>query len=142
MQARSADVRDISNRIIANLTGTADSSAESCDSMIVCADDLAPSETVALDKDKVLAFVTAHGSSNSHTAILARNMNIPAVIGMGDEFLTEISSGTPAIVDGYTGTVIVDPDEATVAEYTAKAHFRRGEKAPSSGAQGQGERHR
>ena len=120
MQARSADVRDISNRIIANLTGTADSSAESCDSMIVCADDLAPSETVALDKDKVLAFVTAHGSSNSHTAILARNMNIPAVIGMGDEFLTEISSGTPAIVDGYTGTVIVDPDEATVAEYTAK----------------------
>ena len=120
MQARSADVRDISNRIIANLTGTADSSAESCDSMIVCADDLAPSETVALDKDKVLAFVTAHGSSNSHTAILARNMNIPAVIGMGDDFLTEISSGTPAIVDGYTGTVIVDPDEATVAEYTAK----------------------
>ena len=120
MQARSADVRDISNRIIANLTGTADSSAESCDSMIVCADDLAPSETVALDKDKVLAFVTAHGSSNSHTAILARNMNIPAVIGMGDEFLTEISSGTPAIVDGSTGTVIVDPDEATVAEYTAK----------------------
>lgn len=123
MQARSADVRDISNRIIANLTGTADSSAESCDSMIVCADDLAPSETVALDKDKVLAFVTAHGSSNSHTAILARNMNIPAVIGMGDEFLTEISSGTPAIVDGYTGTVIVDPDEATVAEYTAKRTF-------------------
>ena len=120
MQARSADVRDISNRIIANLTGTADSSAESCDSMIVCADDLAPSETVALDKDKVLAFVTAHGSSNSHTAILARNMNIPAVIGMGDEFLTEKSSGTPAVVDGYTGTVIVDPDEATVAEYTAK----------------------
>ena len=120
MQARSADVRDISNRIIANLSGTADSSAESCDSMIVCADDLAPSETVALDKDKVLAFVTAHGSSNSHTAILARNMNIPAVIGMGDEFLTEISSGTPAIVDGYTGTVIIDPDEATVAEYTAK----------------------
>ena len=120
MQARSADVRDISNRIIANHTGTADSSADSCDSMIVCADDLAPSETVALDKDKVLAFVTAHGSSNSHTAILARNMNIPAVIGMGDEFLTEISSGTPAIVDGYTGTVIVDPDEATVAEYTAK----------------------
>lgn len=120
MQARSADVRDISNRIIANLTGAADSSAESCDSMIVCADDLAPSETVALDKDKVLAFVTAHGSSNSHTAILARNMNIPAVIGMGDEFLTEIFSGTPAIVDGYTGTVIVDPDEATVAEYTAK----------------------
>ena len=120
MQARSADVRDISNRIIANLTGTADSSAESCDSMIVCADDLAPSETVALDKDKVLAFVTAHGSSNSHTAILARNMNIPAVIGMGDEFLIEISSGTPAIVDGYTGTVIVDPDEATVGEYTEK----------------------
>lgn len=120
MQARSADVRDISNRIIANLTGTADSTADSSDSMIVCAYDLAPSETVALDKDKVLAFVTAHGSSNSHTAILARNMNIPAVIGMGDGFLAEMTSGTMAIVDGYTGTVITDPDEATVAEYTAK----------------------
>ena len=78
MQARATDVKDISNRIIANLTGNISGAATSEESMIICADDLAPSETVSLDKDKVLAFVTAHGSSNSHTAILARNMNIPA----------------------------------------------------------------
>ena len=93
MQARAADVRDISNRLIAVLSGAAQVGAESSDSMIVCAEDLAPSETVSLDKDKVLAFVTAHGSSNSHTAILARNMNIPAVIGVGSGFLSEISAG-------------------------------------------------
>lgn len=120
MQARSADVRDISNRLIAVLSGAGQGGAESSDSMIVCAEDLAPSETVSLDKDKVLAFVTAHGSSNSHTAILARNMNIPAVIGVGSAFLSEISAGQTAIVDGYTGEIIVDPDEATIAEYTKK----------------------
>ena len=81
--------------------------------MIVCADDLAPSETVSLDKNKVLAFVTAHGSSNSHTAILARNMNIPAVIGAGDEFLKFIHDGDEAIVDGFTGEIFVNPDDAT-----------------------------
>ncbi len=120
MQARAADVRDISNRLIAVLSGAAQIGAESSDSMIVCAEDLAPSETVSLDKDKVLAFVTAHGSSNSHTAILARNMNIPAVIGVGSEFLSEISAGQTAIVDGYTGEIYIDPDEATIAEYTRK----------------------
>lgn len=120
MQARAADVRDISNRLIAVLSGAAQVGAESSDSMIVCAEDLAPSETVSLDKDKVLAFVTAHGSSNSHTAILARNMNIPAVIGVGGKFLSEISAGQTAIVDGYTGEIYVDPDEATIAEYTRK----------------------
>ena len=88
--------------------------------MIVCADDLAPSETISLDKDKVLAFVTAHGSSNSHTAILARNMNIPAVIGVGSKFLSEIKDGDFAIVDGFTGEIFVDPDEKTTAELTAK----------------------
>lgn len=120
MQARAADVRDISNRLIAVLSGAAQVGAESSDSMIVCAEDLAPSETVSLDKDKVLAFVTAHGSSNSHTAILARNMNIPAVIGVGGKFLSEISAGQTAIVDGYTGEIYIDPDEATIAEYTRK----------------------
>lgn len=120
MQARAADVRDISNRLIAVLSGAAQVDAESSDSMIVCAEDLAPSETVSLDKDKVLAFVTAHGSSNSHTAILARNMNIPAVIGVGGKFLSEISAGQTAIVDGYTGEIYIDPDEATIAEYTRK----------------------
>ena len=120
MQARAADVKDISNRIIANLMGAAADSASSAGRTIVCAEDLAPSETVSLDKDKVLAFVTAHGSSNSHTAILARNMNIPAVIGVGDKFLSEIKPDETAIVDGYTGEIIVDPDEETIEKYTRR----------------------
>ena len=120
MQARSADVKDISNRMIANLTGAAPDGAETNDKMIVCADDLAPSETISLDKDKVLAFVTAHGSSNSHTAILARNMNIPAVIGVGDEFLAQINDGDTAIVDGFTGEIYLDPDEQTLAKMEEK----------------------
>ena len=113
MQARAADVRDISDRIIANLTGTAAAQNTSSEKVIICADDLAPSETVSLDKDKVLAFVTAHGSANSHTAILARNMNIPAVIGVGSDFLKEVQDGTEAIVDGFTGEIFVEPDETT-----------------------------
>lgn len=113
MQARAADVRDISDRIIANLTGTAAAQNTSSEKVIICADDLAPSETVSLDKDKVLAFVTAHGSSNSHTAILARNMNIPAVIGVGSDFLKEVQDGTEAIIDGFTGEIFVEPDETT-----------------------------
>ena len=113
MKARSADVRDISNRIIANLLGEISDGGSDSEKVIICASDLAPSETVALDKEKVLAFVTAHGSSNSHTAILARNMNIPAVIGAGDEFLASIKDGDEAIVDGYTGEIFIDPDEET-----------------------------
>lgn len=113
MQARAADVRDISDRIIANLTGNVAMQEDSDEKRIICADDLAPSETVSLDKDKVLAFVTAHGSSNSHTAILARNMNIPAVIGVGSDFLKEVQDGTEAIVDGFTGEIFVEPDEET-----------------------------
>lgn len=113
MQARAADVRDISDRIIANLTGNVAVQEDSGEKHIICADDLAPSEAVSLDKDKVLAFVTAHGSSNSHTAILARNMNIPAVIGVGSDFLKEVQDGTEAIVDGFTGEIFVEPDEET-----------------------------
>ena len=113
MQARAADVRDISDRIIANLTGNVAVQEDSDEKRIICADDLAPSETVSLDKDKVLAFVTAHGSTNSHTAILARNMNIPAVIGVGSDFLKEVQDGTEAIVDGFTGEIFVEPDEET-----------------------------
>ncbi|MGN0686557.1 MAG: phosphoenolpyruvate--protein phosphotransferase [Oscillospiraceae bacterium] len=112
MQARAADVRDISNRIIANLSGNGADAIHADERMIICADDLAPSETVSLDKEKVLAFVTAHGSSNSHTAILARSMNIPAVIGVGDEFLSSLREGDEAIVDGFTGEVFISPDEA------------------------------
>lgn len=113
MQARAADVKDISNRIIANLSGKASGLTEEGDKMIICAEDLAPSETVSLDKDKVLAFVTAHGSSNSHTAILARNMNIPAVIGVGEDFIAAVKNGDEAIVDGFTGEVFVNPDKET-----------------------------
>lgn len=120
MQARSADVKDISNRIIANLMGEKERKNASDDKMIICADDLAPSETVSLDKDRVLAFVTAYGSSNSHTAILARNMNIPAVIGVGDGFLSEIADGQNAVVDGFMGEIYVDPDEETLQKFSLK----------------------
>lgn len=113
MKARAADVRDISNRIIGNLMGEISKGDTSDEKVIICASDLAPSETVALDKDKVLAFVTAHGSSNSHTAILARNMNIPAIIGAGDEFLSKIKDGDEAVVDGFTGEIFVNPDSET-----------------------------
>lgn len=113
MQARSADVKDISNRIISCLSEEQNESAASGEKVIICADDLAPSETVLLDKDRVLAFVTAFGSSNSHTAILARNMNIPAVIGVGEELLKSISDGDFAAVDGYTGEIFINPDEET-----------------------------
>lgn len=116
MQARAADVRDISNRIIACLSERDDVLNESDEKVIICADDLAPSETVSLDKKSVLAFVTAHGSSNSHTAILARNMNIPAVIGVGEDFLTQIKDGDTAAVNGFTGELFVNPDEGTLSE--------------------------
>ncbi len=156
MRARAADIRDISNRIIRNLSvGSAEESAcpekkarperedclekEACrkkrdsldkglcpdqkgcpEKMIVCADDLAPSETVLLDRDRVLAFVTAHGSANSHTAILARSMSIPAVVGVGDEFLAQAADGMNAIVDGFTGEIYVEPDRETCARLEKK----------------------
>ncbi|MBO4688270.1 MAG: phosphoenolpyruvate--protein phosphotransferase [Clostridiales bacterium] len=119
-QARAADIRDISNRLIACLTDSGTDSELGAEKVIICADDLAPSETVSLDKEKVLAFVTAFGSSNSHTAILARNMNIPAIIGVGEEFLNSVKDGDFAIVDGFTGEVFVDPDEETLAKLTKK----------------------
>ena len=114
MQARSADVRDISNRIINCLMSSVTNEEKSNEPVIICADDLAPSETVSLDKDKVLAFVTAHGSSNSHTAILARNMNIPAIIGVGEEFLSAVKDGGIAVANGFTGEFILDPDAETI----------------------------
>ncbi len=129
MQARSADVRDISNRIINCLSKSESSSEKSDENVIICADDLAPSETVSLDKDKVLAFVTAYGSSNSHTAILAGNMNIPAVIGLGEEFLDNIKDGDIAIVDGFTGEFIINPDPKTLAEYESKQQKETEKKA-------------
>lgn len=120
MQARAEDVRDISNRIIACMSGGERDNTLSDEKVIICADDMAPSETVSLDKEKVLAFVTAYGSSNSHTAILARNMNIPAIIGVGEAFLSEIKDGDVAIADGFTGEFIVNPDDDVLAAYKQK----------------------
>ncbi len=120
MQARAADVGDISNRLLRNLQTTPDEDMEEQDKVIICADDLAPSETVLLDKERVLAFVTAHGSQNSHTAILARTMNIPAVIGVGETYLAEIRNGDKAIVDGFTGELMICPDEETLREMQKK----------------------
>ena len=120
MQARALDVRDISNRIISNLSQEKLPSTYSENKMIICSDDLAPSETVSLDKNSLLAFVTANGSANSHTAILARNMNIPAVIGVGVEFLSQVQDGQLMVVDGYTGEVILEPDEKTLTKYEIK----------------------
>ncbi len=120
MQARAADVKDISNRLIACMGEDSGEQGGGTDKMIVIADDLAPSETVSLDKDRVLAFVTAGGSSNSHTAILARNMNIPAVIGVGEEILKAVRDGQTVVVNGYTGEVTVEPDEEFIAQAKAK----------------------
>lgn len=120
MQARAADVRDISNRIIACLCGGGSTDENGDEGVIICADDLAPSETVTLDKDRVLAFVTAYGSSNSHTAILARSMNIPAIIGAGEEFLSAVRDGDIAVADGFGGVFITNPDEETIAAYRKK----------------------
>ena len=128
MQARSADVKDISNRIIACLSQEENKEEISQEKVIICADDLAPSETVLLDKDNVLAFVTAYGSSNSHTAILARNMNIPAIIGVGEEFLKSVKSGDFAAVDGYTGEIFVNPDEETKSRLENKLYEDREKK--------------
>lgn len=114
MQARVADVRDISNRLIKCLSRESAKEQPLGEKMILCADDLAPSETVSLDKSIVLAFVTSGGSVNSHTAILARNMNIPAVIGVGEEFLEQVKNGDICTVDGYTGEILINPDEKTL----------------------------
>lgn len=110
MKARAADVKDISNRLVQNLMGQEGMDFASMEPSIIVADDLSPSETVQMDKEKILAFVTVHGSANSHTSILARMMNIPALIGVPME-LDEIHTGMKAVVDGFRGEVIFDPTE-------------------------------
>ena len=119
MKARSADIKDISERLVRNLSGQDDADLSSIEPSIIVADDLSPSETVQMDKDKILAFVTVHGSTNSHTAILARMMNIPALIGV-DMDLEELHTGMEAVVDGFQGTVIFEPDEPVKAQTTEK----------------------
>lgn len=112
-RARAADVKDISERLVNILCGNESGSDIGEEPVIIVADDLAPSETVQMDKDKLLAFVTEHGSSNSHTAILARTMNIPALIGVS---IREEWNGKLAVVDGYTGTFYIDPDKEILEE--------------------------
>lgn len=119
MKARSADIKDISERLVRNLSGQEDADLSSIEPSVIVADDLSPSENVQMDKDKILAFVTVHGSTNSHTAILARMMNIPALIGVPME-LEELKTGMTAVVDGFAGTVTFDPDEDTKAETEQK----------------------
>ena len=117
MKERAADVKDISNRVISILQNAENGSVTGEEPVILLADDLAPSETVQLDKSKVLSFVTRHGSTNSHTAILARTMNIPALIGID---FSEDVNGKMGIVDGYTGRLYIEPDEETMKKYEAK----------------------
>ena len=114
MKERAADVKDISNRVIRVLMGKQSGGITGNEPVILVAEDLAPSETVQLDKSLVLSFVTKHGSTNSHTAILARTMNIPALIGV--DFPGDIS-GKMAIVDGFDGKVYIEPDEETLERY-------------------------
>ena len=119
MQGRAADVKDVSERVLDILCGVSAGVKEMTEPCIIAADDLAPSETVQLDKSKVLGFATMYGSSNSHTAILARTMNIPAVIGLG-ETLSSQYDGKMAVIDGFTGILYVDPDEETLARMQEK----------------------
>ena len=119
MRERAADVKDISARVVKILTGAGESGLVTDKPVILASDDLAPSETVQLNKDMVLSFVTQGGSTNSHTAILAKTMNIPAIIGIGDA-LDEKYEGKEAIVDGANGCLIIEPDEETMKESQAK----------------------
>ena len=119
MKARSADIKDISERLVRNLSGQGDVDLSEIEPSVIVADDLSPSETVQMDKDKILAFVTVHGSTNSHTAILARMMNIPALIGVKMD-LEALQSGVTAVVDGFQGMVTFDPDEETKEQTETK----------------------
>ena len=119
MRERSADVKDVSERLIKILSGKDKGGIVSDEPVIIVADDLAPSETVQFDKEKILAFVTEGGSTSSHTSILARMMNIPAIIGAKGALDNDFN-GKQAIIDGFTGTMYIDPDEETITKMTAK----------------------
>ncbi len=119
MQGRAADVKDVSSRILGILCGVVQGGIDSPVPVLLASDDLAPSETIQLDKSKILGFVTSFGSSSSHTAILARTLGIPSVVGLGDQ-LDPIYEGRQVVVDGATGAVIVDPTEDVLADFTKK----------------------
>ncbi len=119
MQARAADIKDVARRILNNLMGMVEGGIDSEEPVILAADDLAPSETLQLDKSRILGFITQGGSGNSHTAILARTMGIPAICGLGDSLREELN-GRLAYIDGETGKVAIDPDDITLAAFQAK----------------------
>ena len=119
MKGRAADVKDVSARILSILCGVVQGGIDSDVPVLLASDDLAPSETIQLDKSKILGFVTSFGSSSSHTAILARTLGIPSVVGLGDQ-LDTIYEGRQVVVDGATGAVIIDPTEDVFADFVAK----------------------
>lgn len=119
MQARASDIKDISSRLISCLSEKDKNESVLKESSIICALDLAPSETVALDKSLICGIATSFGSVNSHTSILARNMNIPAVIGLSEEFLSSVHDGDTVAINGYTGDVFIDPDKSTMDKIDA-----------------------
>jgi len=119
MKGRAADVKDVSSRILGILCGVVQGGIDSDVPVLLASDDLAPSETIQLDKSKILGFVTSYGSSSSHTAILARTLGIPSVVGLGDQ-LDPIYEGRQVVVDGATGAVIIDPTEDVFADFVAK----------------------
>ena len=127
-RGRAADIKDITERIINCLMGAGDGGVESDEPVIVVADDLAPSETVQMDKDKILSFVTVHGSANSHTSILAKTMNIPAIIGC-DIPLTDEMDGQLAVVDGFEGKVYINPEPQVLEEKKKSAAKEQEKKA-------------
>ena len=131
MRGRAADVKDISERLISILNGDDTDASLNDEPAIIVADDLAPSETVQMDKDKVLSFVTVHGSLNSHTAILARTMAIPALVGTPLP-LDESVDGKLGIVDGSDGTIYVDPDEETLAAMQKRRTEEEEKKKPAT----------
>ncbi|MCI9447386.1 MAG: phosphoenolpyruvate--protein phosphotransferase [Lachnospiraceae bacterium] len=124
MKARAADVKDISNRLVKCISGNGEAGLDFQEPSIIVADDLSPSETVQMDKEKILAFVTVHGSANSHTSILARMMNIPALIGVPLD-LAKVQSGMKVVVDGVQGEVIFEPNEFVCEEAERKIKKER-----------------
>ena len=128
MKARAADIKDISKRLVKNLSGHDGDGIDLEEPVIVVADDLSPSETVQMDKDKILAFVTVHGSANSHTAILARMMNIPALIGV-DMDLETLTTGVEGAVDGFTGEFYIEPTEEVKTSIQTKIEEEKEKRA-------------
>ena len=136
MRGRAADVKDVSSRILNILCGVVQGGINSDVPVLLASDDLAPSETIQLDKSKILGFITSFGSSSSHTAILARTMGIPAIVGLGDQ-LDAIYEGRQVVVDGGTGAVIIDPTEDVFADFVAKREEQLAQRAMLETLKGQ-----